>query len=79
MLSGQPLILDEVANQADAIMAAWLPGTEGAGVTDVLFGVAASKDRLSFTWPRSMAQVPLGHYASAIENPLFPLGFGLSY
>lgn len=79
VLSGRPLILGEVANQADAIVAAWLPGTEGAGVTDVLFGNAKPTGKLSFTWPRSMDQLPLGHRATPMQNPLFPLGFGLNY
>jgi len=78
VVSGRPLVLGEVANQADAILAAWLPGTEGAGVVDVLFGDAAPKGRLSFTWPRTMAQIPRSTGAAA-GTPLFPLGFGLGY
>ncbi|MEO5714708.1 MAG: glycoside hydrolase family 3 protein [Luteolibacter sp.] len=78
VLSGRPVILGEVADQADAIVAAWLPGTEGGGVTDVLFGDAAPKGRLSYTWPRSMAQIPLA--SGAGSGPvLFPRGFGLDY
>jgi beta-glucosidase len=58
------------------LIAAWLPGTEGEGVADVLFGDYKPTGKLPFTWPKSMAQVP----SSAIhESPLFPLGFGLSY
>jgi len=79
VLSGRPMILGDVADQADAILAAWLPGTEGAGVVDVLTGAAPATGRLSFTWPRSMDQVPLGHNWEKIENPLYPFGFGLSY
>ena len=79
VLSGRPMILGDVADQADAILAAWLPGTEGAGVVDVLTGAAPATGRLSFTWPRSMDQVPLGHNREKIENPLYPFGFGLSY
>lgn len=75
VLSGRPLILGEVAGQADAIIAAWLPGTEGEGVTDVLFGNAPFKGKLSFTWPRTMDQIPLAKIKN--EDPLFPLGFGL--
>ena len=79
VLSGRPMILGDVADQADAILAAWLPGTEGAGVVDVLTGAAPATGKLSFAWPRSMDQVPLGHKRETIENPLYPLGFGLGY
>ena len=79
ILSGRPVVLGEIATQADALLAAWLPGTEGAGVVDVLFGDCQPTGKLSFTWPRSMDQLPLGHGKAAIENPMFPLGFGLAY
>lgn len=79
VLSGRPLILGDVADTADAILAAWLPGTEGAGVVDVLTGAVPASGRLSFTWPRSMEQVPLGHTKKQSDNPQFPFGFGLSY
>ncbi|MEY3896258.1 MAG: hypothetical protein RLZZ214_1778 [Verrucomicrobiota bacterium] len=79
VLSGRPLVLGCVATEADAILAAWLPGTEGAGVADVLFGDFKPTGKLSFTWPRSMDQVPLGHGQAAIVDPLFPFGFGLGY
>jgi beta-glucosidase len=79
VLSGRPLILGDIAEQADAIIAAWLPGTEGEGVIDVLFGDAMPQGRLSFTWPRSMSQLPLGHGKPPALDPLFPFGFGLGY
>ena len=79
VLSGRPMILGDLADKADAILAAWLPGTEGAGVVDVLTGAAPANGKLSFTWPRSMEQVPLGHTEKEIENPQFPIGFGLRY
>ena len=79
ILSGRPVILGEIATQADAIVAAWLPGTEGAGIADVLFGDFKPSGKLSFTWPRDMDQVPLGHGKPAIQDPLYPFGFGLSY
>src|SRR5690606_2494562 len=59
LLSGRPLILGEVLDWADAVVAAWLPGTEGAGVTDVLFGDHAPTGKLSHSWPRDMGQVPI--------------------
>ncbi len=50
VISGRPLNLDPIYDQADAIIAAWLPGTEGEGVTDVLFGAYKPVGKLSFTW-----------------------------
>jgi beta-glucosidase len=79
VLSGRPIILGEVANQADAIVAAWLPGTEGSGVADVLFGDVPPTGKLSFTWPRNMSQLPLGNGPAPLKDPLFPFGFGLGY
>ncbi len=76
VMSGRPVILGDVLDKADAVIAAWLPGTEGAGITDVLFGDFAPTGKLSFSWPRSMDQVPLRTRSGA---PLFPLGYGLSY
>ncbi|MEO7098239.1 MAG: glycoside hydrolase family 3 N-terminal domain-containing protein [Luteolibacter sp.] len=79
VLSGRPLVLDGAVGQADALVAAWLPGTEGAGVADVLFGDYKPTGKLSFTWPQSMDQVPVSHGKAPQGSPLFPLGFGLSY
>jgi beta-glucosidase len=78
VLSGRPVILGEALGLADAVVAAWLPGTEGAGVADVLFGAKAPSGRLPFSWPRTMAQVPI-NLGDANYEPLFPFGFGLSY
>jgi beta-glucosidase len=55
LLSGRPMILDKIIDKADAFVAAWLPGTEGDGVADVLFGDYKPTGKLSFSWPRSMA------------------------
>jgi beta-glucosidase len=78
VVSGRPLILGDGLEMADALVAAWLPGTEGSGVADVLFGDYKPTGKLSFSWPRSMSQVPL-HVGDAKYNPLFPFGFGLTY
>jgi hypothetical protein len=59
VVSGRPLILGDALSQADAVVAAWLPGTEGQGVADVLFGDYKPTGKLSFTWPRTMAQIPI--------------------
>lgn len=74
--SGRPLLLGAAADAADAIVAAWLPGTEGSGIADVLLGHAAPVGRLSLHWPRSLAGVRVG---PGQEPPLFPVGFGLTY
>lgn len=74
LISGRPLIITGELEMADAFVAAWLPGTEGAGVADVLFGAVPFTGKLSFTWPRSMDQIPL---ENALVDPLFPFGFGL--
>ncbi len=70
LLSGRPLVLGDAFDKADAWVAAWLPGTEGAGVADVLFGDFKPKGKLSFTWPRETADK---------SNPLFAVGYGLTY
>jgi len=78
LLSGRPLIIDKIIDKADAFVAAWLPGTEGRGVTDVLFGDFKPTGKLSFSWPRSMDQIPI-NVGDKNYDPLFKFGFGLSY
>lgn len=77
LLSGRPLILGEVGELADAIVAAWLPGTEGAGITDVLFGDLPFSGKLPHSWPRSMSQIPI-NVGDANYDPLYAYGFGLT-
>lgn len=78
LISGRPLVLGEVLDASSAVVAAWLPGTEGQGVADVLFGDHPPTGRLAFSWPRSVDQGPLGH-GGGDRDPLFPLGYGLDY
>jgi len=78
LLSGRPMIIDKVIGKADAFVAAWLPGTEGGGVADVLFGDYKPTGKLSFSWPRTMAQVAV-HRGDANYDPLYRNGYGLSY
>lgn len=77
LLSGRPMILGPALEKANAIVAAWLPGTEGRGVSDVLFGLHAPSGKLSFAWPKSMDQTPVNE--NGPTAPLFPFGFGLTY
>ncbi|HET6978576.1 MAG TPA: glycoside hydrolase family 3 N-terminal domain-containing protein [Pyrinomonadaceae bacterium] len=76
LISGRPIIIDKIVNKADALVAAWLPGTEGRGVTDVLFGDFGFVGKLSFSWPRSMDQIPI-NVGDKVYDPLFKYGFGL--
>ncbi|NQV29684.1 MAG: glycoside hydrolase family 3 C-terminal domain-containing protein [Candidatus Marinimicrobia bacterium] len=78
LLSGRPMIVNEVLDDSDAFLAAWLPGTEGNGIADVIFGDYPPSGKLSVSWPASMDQIPINSGDSEY-NPLFPVGFGLSY
>ncbi|HUM71117.1 MAG TPA: glycoside hydrolase family 3 N-terminal domain-containing protein, partial [Chloroflexota bacterium] len=74
LFSGRPLLISDALPLADAWVAAWLPGTEGQGIADNLFGDHPFTGTLPYTWPASMEQVPLG----AGGEPLFPFGYGLT-
>jgi beta-glucosidase len=77
VVSGRPLIIDPAQlREMDALVAAWLPGSEGAGVADTLFGARPFTGRLPVTWPRSLAQEPI-NAGDASYDPLFPYGYGL--
>ena len=71
LVSGRPMILGDVLDQSSAVVAAWLPGTEGQGVADVLFGDYKPTGKLSFTWPRAVGQ--------GTAAPLYAYGYGLKY
>jgi beta-glucosidase len=80
VIAGRPMILGDALPQADALLAGFLPGTEGQGIADVLFGDYKPTGKLSFSWPKSMAQLPLNINGPKDKyDPLFPYGFGLSY
>jgi len=79
VLSGRPLILGPALGASDAIVAAWLPGTEGQGVTDVLFGASKPVGKLPRTWPRSNDQLGVTLQDPKSKEALFPYGFGLTY
>ncbi len=81
LVSGRPLVITDQLPAADAWVAAWLPGTEGAGVSDVLFGDYPFTGLLPYSWPRSEAQLPINQNNAAgktgCAGPLFPFGYGL--
>ncbi len=77
LISGRPLIIESVLERADAVIAAWWPGSEGDGVADVLFGDYKPTGKLSFTWP-SRAATSIARSDPGYKT-LFPFGYGLSY
>jgi beta-glucosidase len=82
LLSGRPLILQPILPMADAIVAAWLPGSEGQGVADVLYGDAKPTGKLGHSWPASMDQIPLNVDRLGPDTgatPLYAYGHGLTY
>jgi len=76
LYSGRPLVLGTVLDQSDAFVAAWLPGTEGLGMTDVLFGDVRPHGKLPRPWPADNSQLSVDQ---AGANAQFAAGFGLSY
>ncbi len=81
VLAGRPVIITDLLPLADAVVVAWLPGSEGQGVADVLFGDAPFTGTLPYTWPRSVDQLPVRLRALPADGPdapLFPAGFGLT-
>jgi beta-glucosidase len=78
LVTGRPLIVTDELPGWRALVVAWLPGSEGQGVADVLFGDHAPTGKLPITWPRSASQVPI-YLGSPAYDPLFPFGFGLTY
>jgi len=78
MLSGRPLYVNPQINAADAFVAAWLPGSEGEGIADVLTGKRDFTGKLSFSWPKRPDQTPL-NVGDRDYDPQFAYGYGLSY
>jgi beta-glucosidase len=77
IVSGRPLIIDPAQlSKLDGLVAAWLPGSEGTGVADTLFGQRPYTGRLPMTWPRTLEQEPI-NVGDADYDPLYPFGFGL--
>lgn len=78
LLSGRPLLIGDELAASRAFVAGWLPGSEGAGVADILFGVQKPSGKLSFTWPADLAAVPV-HADKPAPGVLFPRGWGLGW
>ncbi|MBU0955487.1 MAG: glycoside hydrolase family 3 C-terminal domain-containing protein, partial [Spirochaetes bacterium] len=78
LLSGRPLLAGDVVADSDAFIAAWLPGTEGGGIADLLFGKVSPSGTLPFTWFSDIASIPL-NAKKAGPGVLFPAGYGLSW
>jgi beta-glucosidase len=86
IISGRPMVIDTEIAWCKAVVAAWLPGGEGGGVADVLFGDHNFTGKLTHTWPVSVEQIPINTgevYADEQQGsggaPLYPYGYGLSY
>ena len=77
MISGRPLVVNQELDAASAFVAAWLPGSEGRGIADVLFGDFDFQGRLSFSWPRDTEDQTDGSKDN--RTPLFPIGYGMTY
>ncbi|MCY4071983.1 MAG: glycoside hydrolase family 3 protein [Chloroflexi bacterium] len=78
LITGRPRIITEQLPLIDALVVAWLPGTEADGLADVLFGDSPFTGKLPFSWPRSMEQIPLVALRASDEAPLWEYGYGLT-
>lgn len=77
LVAGRPLPITKLIDAADGFVMAWLPGSEGAGVADVLFGDVKPSGKLPHTWPKDAKQIPINDGDG--KKGLFPYGFGLTY
>ncbi|GJX13050.1 putative glycoside hydrolase family 3 C-terminal domain-containing protein [Tanacetum coccineum] len=77
LISGRPVVVQPYVETIDALVAAWLPGTEGQGVTDALFGDYGFTGKLARTWFKSVDQLPM-NVGDSHYDPLYPFGFGLT-
>ncbi|GFY98019.1 glycosyl hydrolase family protein [Actinidia rufa] len=77
LITGRPVVIQPYLPMMDSLVAAWLPGTEGQGVADVLFGDYGFTGKLSRTWFKTVEQLPM-NVGDKYYDPLFPFGFGLT-
>ena len=76
VVSGRPMTITDQLKEIDGLVASWLPGTEGEGVADALFGAIPFQGQLPQSWPRTLSQEPI-NVGDHPYNPLFPFGWGL--
>ncbi|KAL3700835.1 hypothetical protein R1sor_018857 [Riccia sorocarpa] len=76
LISGRPLVIEPHISLTDAFVTAWLPGSEGNGITDVIFGDYDFQGTLSHTWFKRVDQLPM-NVGDSHYDPLFPFGYGL--
>ncbi len=76
IVSGRPMTVSDQLSEVDGLVASWLPGTEGEGVADVLFGNVPFRGQLPQPWPRDLGQEPI-NVGDSSYNPQFPFGWGL--
>ena len=79
LYSGRPLVLGKTLDETDAFVAAWLPGTEGEGIADVLFGKVRPTGKLPRPWPENNSEHNSDAFRLSAVQPLFSSGYGLSY
>lgn len=77
VISGRPIVIEPYISSIDVLVAAWLPGTEGQGITDVLYGDYGFTGKLARTWFKTVDQLPM-NFGDSHYDPLFALGFGLT-
>ena len=77
VVSGRPQVVTGLLPKIDALVASWLPGSEGEGVADVLFGHRGFTGKLPVSWPRDQFQEPI-NVGDRNYHPLFRFGYGLT-
>lgn len=77
VISGRPIVIEPYMGSMDGLVAAWLPGSEGQGVADVMFGDYGFEGKLARTWFKNVEQLPM-NVGDSHYDPLYPFGFGLT-